>query len=245
MKTGSSILALLTAAILALTLACNGDGGPAGTPLPSGRTPAPTPGEGAGDMTELAAQFLAGVEGKHEYFLTGPLGGFTEAGLTIYRLGVNDRQDWVTTNLGFEATTATILGDEKNYTCSLAPGLNTCREAAVPEIEALRIFTTPIYQTLIALVTEPSNFEVSEVSPETWGGVTGACYQATSPEVIGDGPPATEEIKACFRDDGLLLYLERTTTPQSPAIDTTVYTMELKATSVVQPQDFEPTGPVQ
>ena len=237
-------LALLVVILLA---ACNGgdDNGGDGPALPSGRTPAPSAPDDAGPASELAAKFLAGIDGKYVYKYTGPIGNVSEGTLTVYRLGVNDRQDWTSREFGFDATTATILGDANNYLCTVSPSTSNCRVAGVPELEALRIVSSPIYDGLAALVTDPDQFEFAEPGDETYAGVTGACYSAKSETRIGEGPPSSEDIKACFSDDGVVLYFERTTTPDSGLIEPATFAIELQEAADASPSDFEPTGNLQ
>lgn len=236
---------LLAAAVLLFAAACSGDGTPAGTPLPSGRTPAPAAKKGAPEASRLAAKFLAGVDGKYEYLYTAPIGNSTEGTLTIYRLGVNDRQDWKASPYGIEATTVTILGAENNYLCTLAEGFDTCRIAGVPEVESIRITSSPIYNALIAMVVEPDKLKFEDLPEETYAGLAGKCYKATSEERLDEGAPSREEIKACFRDDGAILYFQRAVTPDSTAIEPATYTIELQAAGEAVPGDFEPPARVQ
>ncbi len=235
---------MLAATFLALA-ACNGDDGTSGPPLPSGRTAAPKAGGDAAPASKLAAKFLAGVDGKYMYRYTGPIGDVREGVLTVYRLGVNDRQDWTTDAYGFDATTVTIMAAETNYLCTIAGALNNCRVAAVPELEGLRIISSPIYDALVELVTEADKFEFEDLPDETFAGVSGKCYHAASETRIGQGPPSSEEIKACYTDEGAVLYFERTTTPDSTAIEASTFAIELQETTEAVPADFEPTGRVQ
>ncbi len=235
---------MLAAALVALA-ACNSDDGPSGTPLPSGRTAAPKPPDDAGPASELAAKFLAGVDGKYVYRYTGPIGNVTEGTLTVYRLGVNDRQDWTANAFGFEATTVTIMAAETNYLCTIAGALNNCRVAEVPELEGLRVISSPVYNALAELVTEPDKFEFDDLPDETFAGVSGKCYHAASETRIGEGPPSGEEIKACYTEAGAVIYFERTTTPDSTAIEASTFALELQETTEAVLADFEPTGRVQ
>lgn len=237
---------LLFAAILSAAVACGGgDDTPKGTPLPSGRTPAPTAPKNASAASKLAAKFLAGVDGKYEYLYTGPIGNVTEGTLTVYRLGVNDRHDWKASPFGIESTTVTILGADTNYLCTVAEDYNFCRVAGVPELEGLRIISSPIYDALAAMVTERDKFEYDDLPDETFAGVTGKCYNASSETRIGDGAPASEAIKACFADDGAILYFERAITPDSSAIESSAFTIELQAKDEARLSDFESTGRIQ
>ena len=225
--------------------ACGGDDGPAVPTLPSGRTSAPSAPGDAGPASQLAAKFLAGVDGKYVYRYTGPIGDVSEGVLTVYRLGVNDRQDWTTNQLGFDATTVSIMGATDNYYCSIAGSVNNCRIVTLPEAEGLRIFAIPIYNALLALVTDHEKFEIEELEGETFAGVEGKCYRAFSDTLIGQGPPSTEEIKVCYTDEGAVLYLKRTTTPESASIEPSTFTIELQETRDALPSDFEPTASVQ
>lgn len=238
-----AVVALVMGVVL--IAACTGDGGPAPSPLPSGRTPAPTAGKNAGPASKLAARFLAGAEGRYVYDYTGPLGDFTEGVYTLYRQGVNDRHDWTTNRFGFEATTVTILGEQENYVCTMTPGYNACRVARVPEIQSLRVYFSPVELAMIDLATEPGKYEVQELGEETHGGLTGQCYRATSPTRVGEGPPAAEDIKVCFSEAGAILYFERKTTPESPSIEPFTYTLELREALQATAADFQPVGRVQ
>jgi hypothetical protein len=237
---------LIAGALLAMA-ACNGDDdAPTGSPLPSGRTPAPTAADDAGSLAELSSAFLAGIDGRYEYLYTGPIGTTTEGILTVYHLGANDRQDWNATSFGFEATTITILrADGSNYTCTTAENYNYCTASAVPEVEALRIFSSPVYDALAALVVDSDQFEFEELPSETFADLPSTCYRATSDTRIGEGAPLSEDIKACFTDAGVLSYFEREMTPDSAALDPTTFTLELQATGEAFLPDFEPTGRVQ
>jgi hypothetical protein len=230
-------------AILALS-GCDGDNGPAGPTLPSGRATAPSAPDDAGPASKLGAKFLAGVDGKYGYRYTGTIGTISEGALVVYRLGVNDRHDWTVNQFGFDATTVSILGTEDNYLCTIAGSVNTCRVATVPELEALRVFYSPIFDALAALVTEPDKFEIEGTGSETYAGMTGNCHHAVSEARIGEGPPSSEEIKACYTDSGVLLYFERTVTPDSASIPAGTYTLTLTEAADALPSDFEPTAPV-
>ncbi len=238
---------LLIAAALFATAACSdGEDAPTWTPLPSGRTPAPTAPKDASSLSKLASTFLGGVDGKYEYLYTGPIGVVTEGTLTIYRLGVNDRQDWTASSYGIESTTVTILAaDNNNYSCTVAPNYNYCQAAAVPELESLRIISSPIYDALAALVVESDKFQFDDLPAEAFTGLPSTCYQASSETRIGEGPPLSEDIKACFTNEGVLSYFERTMTPDSVAIESSTFTLELQAAGEALPSDFEPTGRVQ
>ena len=240
------LIALVLAVVILLAMsACKGDGGPSGTPLPSGRTAAPTAPDKAGPLSKLSARFLAGVDGKYVYRYTGPIGDVTEGTLTVYRLGINDRQDWTARPFGFDASTITIMAAETNYLCTVAETLNSCTAAGVPELEGLRIISSPIYNALAELVTEPDKFKFEDLPDESYAGLSGKCYRASSETRIGDGPPSSEEIKACFTDEAAVLYFARTTTPDSAAIGASTFAIELKETAAAVPADFEPTGRVQ
>ena len=235
---------MLVATFLALA-ACNGDDGPSGTPLPSGRTAAPKADGDAPTASKLAAKFLAGVDGKYVYRYTGPIGNVTEGALTVYRLGVNDRQDWTANPYGFDATTVTIMAAETNYLCTIAGAVNNCRVAEVPELESVRVLSSPVYNALADLVTEPDKFDFEDLPDETFADVSGKCYHAASETRIGEGPPSSEEIKACYTDEGAVIYFERTTTPDSIAIEAGTFTLVLQGTTEAVLADFEPTGRVQ
>ncbi|HSP54122.1 MAG TPA: hypothetical protein VLS25_00910 [Dehalococcoidia bacterium] len=237
------ILAIAVAALLA-GVACGGGGGDTRTPLPSGRTLAPT---AAGDkqISKLAARFLAGVDGKYVYRYTGPIGQVTEGKLTLVRLGVNDRWDWTSNQFDFDATTVTIMGEQKNYLCTVAQSLNSCREAGVAELDGVRFISSPIFNGLADLVTEPDKYEVDDLPDETFAGLTGKCYHASSKTRIGEGPPSSEEIKACYTDQGVVIYFQRTTKPDSSAIEPSTFTIELQERTEATLKDFEPTGRVQ
>ncbi|HET9476925.1 MAG TPA: hypothetical protein VFP63_05515 [Dehalococcoidia bacterium] len=231
---------LLAAVLLS---ACDGDDGPAGPTLPFGRSAAPTAPDDAGPAPALAAKFLAGVDGKYVYRYTGP-GDVGDSVLTVYRLGVNDRQDVTNDKFGFDATTATIFATEDNFVCTIAGSTNNCLVAGVAELEALRIISSPIYDGLVALVTEYEMFEIDELASETRAGIRGDCYRAVSETRIGQGAPSSEDIKACFTDQGVVLSFERTITPDSPSILPTTYAIELQEAAEAKPSDFEPTAPV-
>lgn len=240
---------LLAACLLASTFlalaACNGDDDTSGPPLPSGRTAAPRAGGDASQASKLAATFLAGVDGKYVYRYTGPIGDVKEGVLTVYRLGVNDRQDWTTDTFGFDASTVTIMAAETNYICTVSGALNNCRITGVPEIDGLRVISSPIYGALAALVTDADKFKFEDLPDETIGGVSSKCYRAASETRIGEGPPSSEEIKACYTDEGAVIYFERTTTPDSTAIEASTFAIELQETTEAVPADFEPPGRVQ
>lgn len=225
--------------------ACGDDDGPAAPTLPGGRTSAPSAPGDAGPASKLAANFLAGVDGVYVYRYTGPIGDVKEGVLTVYRQGINDRQDWTTNQLGFDATTVSILGETDNYLCSVAGAVNNCRAVTVPEVEGLRIIVLPVYNALIALVTEHEMFDVEELGSETYAGLEGNCYRAFSDSLIGQGPPSSEEIKVCFTEEGAIVYFERTTTPESASIQPATFTLELQETREALPSDFEPTASVQ
>lgn len=240
---------LLLGVILSLTVlvlaGCSGDDEPAGPPLPSGRTPAPTAPDDAGPASQLSAKFLAGVDGKYVYRYTGPIGQLTEGILTVYRLGVNDRHDWTTNQFGFDATTVSIMAAEDNFLCTVAGSVNNCRVASVPELQGIRVISSPIFDALAALATDPDKFEFEELGKETFAGVTGACYRAFSETRIGEGPPSSEEIKGCYTEEGAVLFFERTTTPDSTLIGPSSFVMELQEATDASPSDFEPTGAIQ
>ncbi len=240
-----TIPAVLAVAALLIAVACGGDDGPSGTPLPSGRTAAPTVGGDAGPISRLAARFLAGVDGKYTYRYTGHIGDATEGKLVIVRLGVNDRWDWTSSPYGFEVTTVTILGEQKNYLCTISQGVNSCREAAVSELNSLRFISSPIYDALGDLATKPDKYQVDDLPDETFAGLTGKCYHAFSKTRIGQGAPASEEIKACYTDEGAVIYFRRTTTPDSAAIEPSTFTVELQERTDAAQSDFQPTGRVQ
>jgi len=245
-KAARLLALLLAAGALLAAAACNGGGDtPEGTPLPSGRTPAPSAKKGAPEASKLAAKFLAGVDGKYKYLYTAPIGNVTEGTLTVYRLGVNDRHDWTSSPYGFEATTVTILGAETNYLCTLTEAFGSCRVTSVPEVESIRIISSPIYNALRAIVVEPDKLKFEDLSEETYAGQTGKCYKATSEERLDEGAPSHEEIKACFRDDGAILYFQRAITPTSAAIEPSAYTIELQAAGEAAPGDFEAPARVQ
>jgi hypothetical protein len=115
----------------------------------------------------------------------------------------------------------------------------------VPELEGLRIISSPIYDALAAMVTEPDKFEFDDLPDETFAGVPGKCYNASSETRIGEGAPSSERIKACFTEDGAVLYFERAITPDSAAIESSTFTIELQSKSEALSSDFEPTGRVQ
>lgn len=234
-------------AVLAIGLfgACSGDDDASETPLPSGRTAAPEPPGGAGPISKQASKFLGGVDGKYVYRYTGPLGGVTEGTLTVYRLGVNDRNDWTATAFEIEATTISILGSEKNYVCTKAQNFDSCQEASVAGVEAVRVISSPIYDALAALVVDPDQFEVSDLPERSVSGTTAKCYHAFSETRIGDGPPSSEEIEACYADSGAVLYFQRIVTPDSAAIEPGTYTIEAQEIGQALPSDFEPTSPAQ
>lgn len=237
---------LIVAALFAAAACSSGEDAPTGTPLPSGRTPAPTAPKGANSLSKLASTFLGGVDGKYEYLYTGPLGSVTEGTLTIYRLGVSDRQDWTVTSFEAELTTVSILAaDNNNYSCTMAPNYNFCQTATVPELESLRVFSSPIYDALAALAVESDKFQFDDLPAETLAGLQSTCYHASSETRIGEGPPLSEDIKACFTDAGALSYFQRTMTPDSAAIESSTFTLELQAAGEALPSDFEPTGRVQ
>ena len=239
-------LAVLAVAALFAAVSCSGGGdGNSGPQLPSGRTRAPSAPGDAGPISKQAARFLEGIDGKYTYKYTGPIGNATEGKLVIVRLGVNDRWDWSTNTYGFEATTVTIMGEEKNYLCTLSTGLNSCREAAASELTALRYISSPIYDALADLVAEPGKYTVDDLPDETFGGLTGKCYHAFSETRIGEGAPASEDIKACYADDGVVTYFRRTTTPDSSAVEPSTFTIELQERADATLSDFEPTGRVQ
>ena len=237
---------VLTGAVFLAAVACNGgDDAPQGSPLPSGRTPAPAAPKGAHAASKLAAKFLAGVDGRYEYRYTGALGSVTEGTLTVYRLGVNDRQDWTQTAFGIESTTGSILDGDKNYTCAVAQSYSSCLVATVQQVESLRFISAPIYDALAALVTERDKFKFEDLPDEGFAGITGNCYRASSDTRSGAGPPASENIKACFKEDGAVLYFERAMTPDSAALESSTFTIELQSRNDALISDFEPPGRVQ
>lgn len=235
---------LLAASVLALG-ACNSDDDTSGPALPSGRTAAPQADSDAGQASKLAAKFLAGVDGKYTYLYTGAFDNVTEGTLTIFRLDVNDRQDWTTNSFGFVATTITVLAADENYVCTQAQGFNSCHVSTVQELESLRFISLPIYDALAALVEDSNKFEFEDLPDETAAGIAGACFRAFSETLIGQGPPASEEIKTCFAADGALLYLQRITTPDSQSIDPTTFTVELQESGEALPADFDSAGRLQ
>ena len=240
----SSVWAVPALLALLVLSACSGGDGAAEPTLPGGRTAAPAAPGDAGPASKLAAKFLAGVDGKYVYRYTGPIGEVKEGVFTVYRLGVNDREDWTTNQFGFDATTVTIIAAENNFLCTIAGATNNCRVAGVSELDALRVFFTPIFDGLSALVTEHDMFEIEKLGPETYAGLSGTCYRAVSKTRIGQGPPSSEEINACYTDGGAVLYFARTTTPDSAAIPATTFAITLEEAGDAQPSDFEPTSPI-
>lgn len=241
-----TILAVLAVAAVLVAVSCGSDDdGRSGPLLPSGRTQAPSAPEDAGPVSKQAARFLAGVDGKYTYRYTGPIGDATEGKLVIVRLGVKDRWDWSSSPYGFEVTTITIMGEDENYVCTISGEFNACREAATSELESLRYISSPIYDALADLVAEHDKYEVDDLPDETYGGLTGKCYQAFSNTRIGQGAPASEDIKACFANDGVVTYFSRTTTPDSAALEPGTFAIELLERVDAALSDFEPTATVQ
>ena len=236
---------LVTVALFAAAACNGGDDARTGTPLPSGRTPAPIAPKDASSLSRLASTFLDGIDGKYEYSYTGPIGLATEGSLTVYRLGLNDRQDWKATVNEIESNTVTILREDgNNYTCTVAANYNFCQKAVVGAVEGLRVFSSPVYDALAALVVEADMFQFEDLPAEDFTGWRSTCYRATSDTRIGEGRPLSEDIKACFTEEGVLSYFERKMTPDSSAIDPSMFRLELQSTGEAQPSDFEPTGKV-
>lgn len=233
---------LLLAAILT---ACNGGGESATpTPLPGGRTSAPTAGKDGGRFAELAAKYLAGVDGKYVYRYTGTLGQFTEIQLGLYRLGTDDRFDWGIVNVDFPSETITIVKGAEFYLCTRASGFAACQVSSLPEMEGLRALAGGALEIFPILVTEADTFEVDELADATIAGVTGKCFQATRPERIGDGTPGAEEITVCFSEAGALLSLGRKVVTGNAQQDEE-YILDLLEVSAAQASDFEPIARVQ
>lgn len=245
-------LLLLGGATLGVLGACNGgddseDKTPSPTATPAGSA-GPTAAPGAGEFEQLAAKYIAGVDGRVQYSIESVNFGVHPQGTwTTYRRDGEIREDWTQSANGYEETSVAIKANDGFFFCNQTPFTVDCR--AQPSEEALEVvlllFTT-VKDFPAALLDGTVEYSTVDLPAETIAGESASCFDVAVHGRVGGGPAGTEQAKLCYGDDGTLLKMERTVDFTDTAFDNAVLTVIAQETGEALETDFDlPASPTQ
>lgn len=245
---------LVLAVVILVTFACrggdgdnsNGGSGPdqaQATQTPEatetaapGETPFPTLQPDA-TLEQLAARFIAGVDGKVSYRYVSNLGFDVEGVWTMYRFSGDSRYDWQTDLGGVESTTTAIIAGDDVYACTQTGGSTSCARDTSGNSPFLTVLFIPVIEIPEAIVAGIPELESMELPDETIAGVKARCFDLVLPN--------REEIKICFSEDGLLLLMERKVLFEDPSVPPADLSLEAQEVGDASAADFEPPTPVE
>jgi len=196
-------------------------------------------------LEQLAAQAAAGVEGVVEYaYETENVGAHPNGVWTVYRQESNFREDWVTTENGFPASTVVIVTPANSYVCSLAPGYAFCGSDSADHALSTLPYFIPATEIPEAIVRGIPDMETTELPAETIAGLEASCFDLKIKGRVGVGPGGREEIKLCFSEKGMLLSLERRVIFDDPNAPEAFLELRAQKLSDPKPEDFQPVAPI-
>jgi len=236
---------LLVVLAAATASACDGDDNdsrPSATADASGSTPIATAPSNANSLERLAALYAAGPNGKIVYSVSSENYGTHPNGkLSTYRLDTAVREDWTSSELGFEQTAIGIKTGDSLTLCSKTEFTEDCHPVQNEEGFGI-VFAvfTPVREVPLALLSDELDYEYTELPDEEIAGATGRCFDVQVNERIGAGPSGTEEIKLCFTEDGELLSLDRVFGFEIEGLPGARFTAVAEETSEAVPADFQP-----
>lgn len=240
---------IATLAIAALSACDGGDDSDDGTPspTPSGSI-APTLRPDAGDFEQLATKYSAGVDGNVTYSIDSENFGIHPEGTwATYRLNGEIREDWTQSANGYEEKSVAIVAADGFFFCSQTPFSVTCSEQpSAKELEVVLVVFTTVKDVPPALLGGMAEYTSVALPDDTIAGETARCFDVAVHGRIGGGPPGTEQVKLCYREDGTLLKMERRVIFTDPAFEDAVLNVIAQETGEALETDFDlPASPTQ
>jgi hypothetical protein len=240
---------IATVALAALSACTGGDDSDDETPAP---TPTgsinPTLGPGAGEFEQLATKYVEGVDGRVTYAIDSENFGIHPQGTwATYRLNTEIREDWTQNANGYEEKSVAIVADDGYFFCSQTPFSVSCsQQPSVKELEVVLVTFTTVKDVPPALLSGMAEYTTEELPDETIAGETAKCFDVAVNGRIGGGPPGTEQVKLCYREDGALLKMERRVIFADPAFKDAVLNVTAQETGEALETDFDlPVSPTQ